>query len=89
MGSTGALAAIVVLVSFLSGIPIGVITIVSLASRGEDARYSLDGEAPSATYRGVRRLVGAWVRGPGFRPMGWVRQDSGRDTWTRRRGRIQ
>lgn len=89
MGSTGALTAIAILVVFLGGIMTGIIVITSLASRGEDARYSLDGEAPNVVYRGVRRLIGTWVRGPGFRPMGWVAQDTGRDTWTRRRERIQ
>jgi hypothetical protein len=78
MGSTGALLAIVILICFLGGITIGIIGIVSVASRREDAYYSLDSQAPNALLRGVRRLMGIWVRGPVVRPLGWPepRQDS-------------
>lgn len=71
MGSTDALIAIGILVVFLGGIMAGVILIVSAAYRREDRHYSLDGRAPSAACRGARRLTGTWVRGPGFRPLGW------------------
>jgi hypothetical protein len=79
MGSTGALAAIEILVVFLGGIMAGIIVIVSVASRREDAHYSLDGEPPDAVCRGTRRLQGAWVRGRGFRPASWVELSSGSD----------
>jgi hypothetical protein len=63
--------AIVILICFLGGITIGIIGVVSVASRREDAYYSLDSQAPNALLRGVRRLMGIWVRGPVVRPLGW------------------
>jgi len=56
-------AAMVILFAFAIGIVIGVVLVVSIASRREDRLYSLWGQAPDATCRGVRRLVGAGVRG--------------------------
>lgn len=66
--STGLLAAIMLFAGFLGGFVVGVIVIVSVASRREDSLYSLDGEAPDAACRGTRRLTGVGVRGSGFRP---------------------
>lgn len=63
MGNADALMAIALLAVFLGGVAVGVILIVSAASRREDSRYSLYGEAPDATCRGVRRLTGTtWIR---------------------------
>jgi hypothetical protein len=71
MGSTDALMAIGLLVGFLGGVMAGIIVIVSAAYRREDRHYSLDGMAPDVACRATRRLTGAWVRGRGFRPLGW------------------
>jgi hypothetical protein len=79
MGSTGALMAIGLLVGFLGGVMAGVILIVSAAYRREDRYYSLDRSAPGAWCRGTRRLTGTWVRGRGFRPLGWSEPDAGTD----------
>jgi hypothetical protein len=63
MGGIEVVAAMVILFAFAIGIVIGVVVIVSIASRREDRLYSLWGEAPDAACSGVRRLVGAGVRG--------------------------
>lgn len=56
-------AAMGVLFAFAIGIVIGVVLIVSVASRREDSQFSLWGEAPDPACRGARRLVGLWVLG--------------------------
>lgn len=71
MGSIGALAAILLLAGFLGGIAVGIMVIVSVASRREDARYSLGGEAPDAACRGARRLNQAWILGDTVKPAGY------------------
>ena len=71
MGSTDALMAIGLLVGFLGGVMAGIIVIVSAAYRREDRHYSLDRMAPDVACRATRRLTGAWMRGRGFRPLGW------------------
>ena len=48
---------------FILGIAIGIVLIVSFASRREDRLYSLWGEAPDPACKGARRLLGVWVRG--------------------------
>jgi hypothetical protein len=63
MGSIEVAAAMGILVAFAMGILIGVVLVVSFASRREDRLYSLWGEAPDPACRGVRRLVGAGVIG--------------------------
>lgn len=68
MGSVEVAAATVILVAFAIGIVIGVVLVVSFASRREDRLKSLWGEAPDPACRGVRRLVGAGVIGG--RPLG-------------------
>lgn len=89
MGSIGALMAIGLLVGFLGGVVVGVILIVSAAYRREDRYYTLDGAAPSAACRGTRRLTGAWVRGQGFRPLGWDERDEVMDEGVRRPGAMR
>jgi hypothetical protein len=86
MSNADALLAIVLLTVFLGGIAAGVIVIVAAASRREDSRYSLDGEPPDSTCRGVRHLTGTWVRGAGFRPASWAdpRDPPGRSPGARR-----
>ena len=56
-------AAMGILFAFVIGIVIGVVLIISIASRREDRLFSLWGEAPDAACQGARRLVGVWVRG--------------------------
>jgi hypothetical protein len=56
-------AAMGLLSAFVIGIVIGVVLIVSRASRREDHLFSLWGEAPDPACKGARRLVGLWVRG--------------------------
>jgi len=63
MGGTVLMGTIVILVTFGAGAMIGIIAIVSYASHREDRRYSLWGEAPDTAGRGVRRLLGVYVRG--------------------------
>jgi hypothetical protein len=65
MGGIEVAVAMVILFAFAIGITIGVVLIVSVASRREDKLHSLWGEAPDAACRGVRRLVGAGVMGGG------------------------
>ncbi len=63
MSGIEVVAAMGILFAFTIGIVIGVALIVSVASRREDHLFSLWGEAPDASCRGARRLVGLWVRG--------------------------
>jgi hypothetical protein len=48
---------------FVLGVVIGIVLVVSLASRREDRRFSLWGDAPDPACWGARRLLGVWVRG--------------------------
>jgi hypothetical protein len=48
---------------FVLGIVIGIVLVVSFASRREDRRFSLWGKAPDPACQGARRLLGVWVRG--------------------------
>jgi hypothetical protein len=61
-GLEGAVA-IFLLIAFISGAVIGVVLIVSVASRREDRLYSLTDEAPDAVCRGARRVIGVWTIG--------------------------
>jgi hypothetical protein len=63
MSGIEAAAAIFVLIAFIGGVVLGVIVIVSIASKREDRLYSLTREAPDAMCRGARLLVGAGTRG--------------------------
>ena len=42
---------------------LGIVLVVSFASRREDRLYSLWGKAPDPACQGARRLLGVWVRG--------------------------
>lgn len=80
MGSIGAVAtAMVILFAFTMGAVIGVVLVVSFASKREDHLYSLWGPAPDPACRGVRRLVGAGIRGglPLSEMGGWDTDDTG------------
>jgi hypothetical protein len=55
--------AMAILFAFAMGVVIGVVSIVSIASRREDRLYSLWGAAPDAACQGARRLMGVWVCG--------------------------
>ncbi|HLH81727.1 MAG TPA: hypothetical protein VKV38_00540 [Trebonia sp.] len=63
MSGTEAAVAIFLLIAFIGGAVLGVVAIVSVASRREDRLHSLTGEAPDAVCRGTRRLIGAGTRG--------------------------
>ena len=63
MGSVEVTVAMVIVFAFALGMAIGVVLIVSFASRREDKLNSLWGEAPDPACGGVRRLVSAGVRG--------------------------
>lgn len=84
MSGIEVVAAMVILFAFAIGIAVGVVLIVSIASRREDRLCSLWGAAPDTACQGVRRLVGIWVRGDrpdrGFRGLdeddGTVGQES-------------
>jgi len=49
---------------FLGGVVTGVITVVALAVRREDRRYSLTGAAPDRMSRSARWLTGVGLRDP-------------------------
>jgi hypothetical protein len=66
MGELEAAVAILLLIAFLGGIVMGVVVVVSLASRREDRRYSLTGDAPDPLCQVTRLLTGASVIGTGF-----------------------
>jgi hypothetical protein len=68
MSGLEAAVAIFLLIAFIGGAAIGVVVIVSIASRREDKLFSLSGEAPDALCRGARRFTGLWTRGG--RPIG-------------------
>ena len=55
--------AMALLIAFTGGVVIGVVVLVSVASRREDRLYTLTGQAPDAICRGARRLTGVWTRG--------------------------
>jgi hypothetical protein len=80
MSGLEAAVAIFLLIAFIGGVIIGVVVIVSIASRREDRLFSLTGEAPDAVCRGARRFTGVWTRG------GWPvdRGAGGRDDIRRR-----
>ena len=63
MSSVEVAAGIGILGVFVLGIVIGIVLVVSFASRREDRRYSLWGKAPDPACQGARRLLGVWVRG--------------------------
>jgi hypothetical protein len=69
MSSTATAEAIGILVVFLGGVGLGILTIVSMAIRREDRRLSLTHIPPNAVTRGARVLTG----------VGSVRTT---DTWT-------
>lgn len=73
MGGIGAAVAIFSLIAVIGGVVIGVVVIVSIASRREDRLFSLTREAPDAMCRGVRRFTGVWTRG------GWPVDQERRD----------
>ena len=56
-------AGIGILGVFVLGIVIGIVLVVSFASRREDRRFSLWGKAPDPACQGARRLLGVWVLG--------------------------
>jgi Flp pilus assembly protein protease CpaA len=59
------MASVIVAVTalFLSGVVTGIITVVALAVRREDRRYTLAGEAPDRMSRSARRLTGVGRKG--------------------------
>jgi len=63
MGSVEVAVAMVIVFAFALGMAIGVVLIVSFASRREDRLNSLWGEAPDPASAGVRRLVSASALG--------------------------
>jgi hypothetical protein len=63
MSGLEAAVAIFLLIAFIGGVGIGVVVIVSIASRREDRLFSLTGEAPDTVCRGARRFTGVWTRG--------------------------
>ena len=74
MSGTGVAVAIFLLIAFIGGVVLGVIVIVSIASKREDRLYSLTRQAPDAMCRGARLLIGVGTRG------GWpVEPVSGED----------
>lgn len=81
MSGTEVVAAMGILFALAMGIVIGIVLIVSLASRREDQLFSLWGKAPDAACQGARRLLGVWVQGdrpdrtPRLREDDMVRQE--------------
>lgn len=56
--------AVALLIAFTGGVVMGVVALVSVASRREDRLSTLTGEAPDALCRGARKLIGVWTRWP-------------------------
>jgi hypothetical protein len=79
MGSIEVVVAMVIVFAFALGVAIGVVLVVSFASRREDRLNSLWGEAPDPACGGVRRLVSAGVLGgvPASGPHGHGKDDPG------------
>jgi hypothetical protein len=63
MSVTEVAAAMGILFALGMGIVIGIVFIVSIASRREERLFSLWGKAPDPACQGARRLLGVWVRG--------------------------
>ena len=63
MSSIEVAAGVGILGVFVLGIVIGIVLVVSFASRREDRRFSLWGKAPDPACQGARLLLGVWVRG--------------------------
>ena len=60
MSGIAVAVAIFLLVAFIGGVVLGVVVIVSVASRREDRLFSLTGEAPDAVCRGFVFHDEAW-----------------------------
>jgi hypothetical protein len=73
MSGIAVAVAIILLAASIGGVVLGVVLIVSVASKREDRLFSLTGEAPDAVCRGARRLTGAGTRD------GWPVGVSGQD----------
>lgn len=78
MSGLEAAVAIFLLIAFIGGVVIGVVVIVSIASRREDRLFSLTGQAPDAVCRGARRFTGVWTRGDWPTDRGTGRRDDAR-----------
>lgn len=72
MGGSAASVAYLILATFLGGVTLGVVAMVSVAIRREDRLYSLDGAAPGAAARGARFLTRFGGAGTHYRPRGWM-----------------
>ncbi|MBV9856801.1 MAG: hypothetical protein JOY82_20170 [Streptosporangiaceae bacterium] len=74
MNGMQAALAIATLATFLIGVMLGVVAVVSVVSMREDRRGTFPGEAPDETARGVRRLIAAGSRGTFVPPGGGARR---------------
>lgn len=72
MGGSAASVAFLILATFLGGVTLGVVAMVSVAIKKEDRLYSLDGAAPGAAARGARFLTRFGGAGTHHRPRGWM-----------------
>jgi hypothetical protein len=72
MGGSAASVAFLILATFLGGVTLGVVAMVSVAIKKEDRLYSLDGAAPGAAARGARFLTRFGGAGAHHRPRGWM-----------------
>jgi hypothetical protein len=72
MGGSAASVAFLILATFLGGVTLGVVAMVSVAIKREDRLYSLDGAAPGAAARGARFLTRFGGAGTHHRPRGWM-----------------
>jgi hypothetical protein len=70
MNGSAAFGVYGILAGFGAGIVIGVITMVAVAIRREDKRYSLSGAAPGPVANGVRWLTGLGSAGTHYQPRG-------------------
>jgi hypothetical protein len=62
-GMTGITAALLITTVVAVSVPIGLVALVSVASRHEDAEWTLGGPPPGLTQAIARRVLGVYVEG--------------------------
>jgi len=79
MNGIDVLVAISLLIAFIGGVVMGIVVIVSIASKREDRLGSLTGTAPGPSCEGTRWLTGVGVRGYPSAPAGPSHDEGGNE----------